>query len=258
LVLIVVALLASPAAAFADPPILNSIDIAPGNHHPTFNWTLPVGDKGQVQSVLVESAKSSDTNADGYFLQKNVVSYNSFGAGDTRTTFTDEFNYSLGTFFGHVAGHDPKCVGGVCDPVQFSNVMSFDVVSPPPPGGGGGGGGGGVGADKFAPLETLIFAAAQKLEKLYVTASISEAGALTASATVNTGGASKVYRFKKVSRSVGANVKTKLRLKLSKKNLRAVKKALKRGKRLKAKITVTARDKAGNARSQKATVKLKR
>ena len=66
-------------------------------------------------------------------------------------------------------------------------------------------------------------------------------------------GASKVYKFKTVSRSVAANKLVKLRLKLAKKRLKAVKRALKRGKKLKAKVTVTATDKAGNKRAQKAT-----
>jgi hypothetical protein len=71
------------------------------------------------------------------------------------------------------------------------------------------------------------------------------------------GGASKVYRFKAVSRSAVANVSVKLPLKLAKKQLKAVKRALKKGKRLKAKVTVTATDKAHNKKSQKATIRLK-
>jgi hypothetical protein len=80
---------------------------------------------------------------------------------------------------------------------------------------------------------------------------------LRAGATVSVAGASKVYRFKAVSRSVAANRFTKLRLKLAKKKLKAVKRALKQRKRLRAKIKVTATDKAGNKRSQKATIRLK-
>jgi hypothetical protein len=86
---------------------------------------------------------------------------------------------------------------------------------------------------------------------------MSEAGTLRASATVSVGGASKVYRFKTVSRPVGANVFTKLRLKLAKKKLKAVKRALKKRKKLKAKITITAVDKSKNQRSQKASIRLK-
>ena len=86
---------------------------------------------------------------------------------------------------------------------------------------------------------------------------MSEAGTLTASAKVSVPGASRVYSFKRVSRAVGSNVMTKFRLKLTKKRLKAVKRALRRGKKLKAKVTVTARDKAGNRSAQKATIRLK-
>ena len=86
---------------------------------------------------------------------------------------------------------------------------------------------------------------------------MSEAGTLRAGATVSVAGASKVYKFKTVSRSVDANKLVKLRLKLAKNKLKAVKRALKRGKKLKAKVTVTATDKAGNKRAQKATIRLK-
>jgi hypothetical protein len=74
---------------------------------------------------------------------------------------------------------------------------------------------------------------------------------------VNVPGASKVYRFKSVKRSVGANKPTKIRLKLASKSLRPVKRALKRKKRLKARITVTARDAAANASKKQTTIKLR-
>jgi hypothetical protein len=79
----------------------------------------------------------------------------------------------------------------------------------------------------------------------------------TARGTVSVAGASKLYRFKAVSRSVAGNVPAKLRLRLDRKKLKAVKRALKKGKRLKAKIIVTAVDKAQNKRSQNATIRLK-
>ena len=94
------------------------------------------------------------------------------------------------------------------------------------------------------------------IDKLFVTARISEAGIVKATGTVSTRGAAKVYRFKSVKRSIAANVKTKMRLKLRKKQLRAVKRAIKRRKSLKAKITVSATDKSGNTRSHKLTIRL--
>jgi hypothetical protein len=115
----------------------------------------------------------------------------------------------------------------------------------------------GGGGDKVAPFETLSFAPLQRVAKLFVTARASEAGTIGASASVSVGGSSKVYRFKKVSRKAVANKAVKLRLKLARTSLRKVKRALSRHKRLKANVTVTARDAAGNARSQKATIRLR-
>jgi hypothetical protein len=60
---------------------------------------------------------------------------------------------------------------------------------------------------------------------------------------------------------VGAAGNVKLRLRLSKKNLRlvqgAIRRAKKKGKKLKANITVTATNAAGAARFQSASIKLK-
>jgi hypothetical protein len=96
------------------------------------------------------------------------------------------------------------------------------------------------------------------VDKLYVEASMNEAGALTAAGRVSVPrGAAKVHRFKTVTRVAAANRAVKLRLKLSKKSLRAVKRAL-RHRRLRAKITVTAKDSAGNGTVQKRTIRLKR
>jgi hypothetical protein len=245
--LLAAALLAAPAS-YATPPSLDSIDLAPGNDHPTLHWSLSSG----VSSQFLQTATSSDTDVDGYFLQKKVVTFDTLDP--MQTLFQDLHEYPNGTYYAHIAGHDTACVGGKCPEIQFSNVLSFSVV-PAPPGSGGGGGGGG-GADKFAPLEALSFSPVQHLGKLFVTVRSSEAGTVKATGTTNTSGAAKVFRFKPVSRSVAANAKTKLRLRLAKKAMRVVKLALKKRKRLKASINVTAVDKAGNRRSQKAVIRL--
>jgi hypothetical protein len=240
-----------PALAVADPPVLTSVIVAPNENHPLSTWTLPAG----VTSQFIQVSRSSEVNPDGYFT--TLETFNTLGPD--QTTFLDEFEFADGVHYVHVAGHDKKCTReSVCPPIQFSDVMTFQV-----PGVGSGPGGtlpptgGGPGPDKVAPFETLSFAPVQAVGKLFVTARMSEVGALTARATVSVGGASKLYRFKTVSRSAAANVPTKLRLRLEKKKLKAVKRALKKGKRLKAKITVTAIDKAHNKRSQTATIRLK-
>jgi plastocyanin len=112
--------------------------------------------------------------------------------------------------------------------------------------------------DTAKPVASLSTPARQDVDKLYVKASMNEAGALTAAGTVSVPrAAAKVYRFKAASRGVAANAAVKLRLKLSKKSLRAVKRAL-RHRKLRAKVNVTAKDKAGNRTVQKRTIRLKR
>jgi hypothetical protein len=248
---LLVAMALWPTLAVADPPVLKSVTVELNQIHPTSTWTLPQG----VASQFIQTSESSNVNEDGYFTSLenfNVVS-------PSATSFFDPYNFPSGVYYLHVAGHDQKCrTAAVCPPIQFSEVMTFQV-----PGVGAAPDGtlpdtsGGPGPDKVQPLQTLSFAPVQDVDKLFVRAQMSEPGTLRASAKVSVPGASKVYAFKTVSRAVGANVRTKLRLKLAKKRLKAVKRALRRGKRVKARITVTATDKAGNKRAQKATVRLK-
>jgi hypothetical protein len=249
-VFLLVALALWPALAAADPPVLKSVTVELNQNHPTSTWSLPQG----VSSQFIQTSESSEVNEDGYF--RTLENFNVVGG--TATSFFDPYNFPAGIYYLHVAGHDQKCRGGVCPPIQFSEVMTFQV-----PGVGSGPGGalpstsGGPGPDRVKPLQRLSFAAVQDVDRLFVRSQMSEPGTLTASAKVSVPGASKVLGFKTVSRAVGGNVMTKLRLKLTKKRLKAVKRALRRGKRLKAKVTVTARDKAGNRSAQKATIRLK-
>ena len=119
------------------------------------------------------------------------------------------------------------------------------------------GGGPGI-VNKVAPFGRLSYRRIQSIGKLFVTAKSTDGGTLRAVGSITVPGAAKVYRFNPVSRKVGAFGSVKLRLRLSKKNLLAVRRALKKkGARLKARITVTATNSAGAARSQKATIKLK-
>jgi hypothetical protein len=264
-----------PALAIACPPVLKSVTVQPNTSHPTSVWGLPAN----VSSQFIQTSRSPEVDENGYF--PTLATFNTVGASQTQ--FVDPVDFAPGVYYLHVAGHDSRCNGRTCPVIEFSEVMSFEVTAVTAAAGaavtslsapavhsaavsctstGGGGGAlpsttGGPGPDKVRPLQNLSFGPVQDIDKLFVRARMSEPGTLRAGATVSVGGASKVYRFKAVSRSVGANRFTKLRLKLAKKKLKAVKRALKQRKRLKAKITVTATDKAGNKRSQKATIRLK-
>jgi hypothetical protein len=275
--LVLLVLTLAPAVVLACPPILRSVTVEPGSKHPTAVWGLPAN----VTSQFMQTSDSAEVSLSGYF--RHVESFNTFGPD--QTTFTDPFDFVPGVYYLHIAGHDKRCNGLTCPSIEFSDIMTFEVApqvaaasfgyrgatfgyraartsgltcSGTPGGGTLPSTTGGPGPDRIAPIMSLSFKPVQDIDKLFVTARMSEAGTLKARATVRVGGRSKPYRFKTVSKSVAANVFAKLRLRLDKKKLKAVRRALKKGERLNAKITVTAVDKAHNKRSQKATIRLKK
>jgi hypothetical protein len=122
-------------------------------------------------------------------------------------------------------------------------------------GGGGGGGGGATVAAKDSPSCSLRFKRRQDVDRLHVRARANEAGTISASAVVR--GASKRMSVKPVSRTVKQNKFTRLRLKLARKDRRTVKRALRRGKRVRTRVLVTARDRAGNQQKRRVTITLR-
>ena len=241
-------------AALARAPVLTSVKVS--NHKATYTWTLPPG----VETALVETSITPGTDLFGYFHPKtNNVSLNT--PPPTATSVVDDVSFSEGTYYVHVGAHDTSLA--TCPGREFSDTWLFVVNSagdgtgadvatgtPPCPAQGGGG------PDKIPPSMLIKFSRRQKVDKLFVQARMDEAGTLTAQATVSMGGSSKVLRFTRVTRAVPADRLRKLRLKLRKSLLRQVKLALKRGKRLKAKVTVIARDRGGNSVTKKATIRL--
>jgi hypothetical protein len=138
--------------------------------------------------------------------------------------------------------------------------------APPPSGGGGSGGGGGSagdgGADDSPPdvkaaKVTISSGKKQDVDKLAITIKLDEDATIEATATVNVPGASKVYSFKRVRKQVTAGKSVKLKLKLATKNLRKVKRALRKGKKLTAKVKVVATDTDGNNSVKRTSIKLK-
>ncbi len=81
-------------------------------------------------------------------------------------------------------------------------------------------------------------------------------GGLAARATVSIGGASKIYRFKAVTRTLAPGVATKTRLKLSKRALSTVRSALGRGQKLTAKLSLTVTDANGAKTTKKLSIRL--
>jgi|RhiMetdeSRZDD1v2_1073273.scaffolds.fasta_scaffold02440_5 plastocyanin len=136
--------------------------------------------------------------------------------------------------------------------------MSGTVVVNPAPAGGGGGPPGGPAPADTAPVASSSTPGKQRVGRLYVRASMNEAGTLAATGTVGVPrGAAKVYRFKRAGRTVAANQPVKLRLRLSKHALQRVRRALRKHK-LRARVTLTATDMTGKTTMRKLTVLLAR
>ena len=213
--------------------------------------------------------------------ESNVVRFGVLSSGQTSLT-TDDVKPPLpaGTYYVHIAGHDAVHTG--CPLIEFSDIYeltigpdgtdtSSRVVAPgtgectlirgaggAAGGGGGGGGGGGIPGDEIPPVAQLRFSKKQDIDKLLVRGRMSEPGTLTARALVDVGGLlAAIYTFKPKTRKVSGGLLVRLPLKVSKKKKRALKRAMRRGKRLRARVTLTAVDRAGNTITKHAIIRLK-
>lgn len=127
------------------------------------------------------------------------------------------------------------------------------VVPPPPPGG--------LAPDLTAPLLRLGGARRQRAGRavLVKVTATSEDLTATATGTVSVPGAARVFRLRAVrNRAVRRGTTATLRLRVSAKARRAVGRALRRNRRVKARIAIVARDAAGNATPAKRTIALRR
>lgn len=119
-----------------------------------------------------------------------------------------------------------------------------------------------VQADKRAPSLALSLSSTQDvLAKRAVTVTVTsdENATATGSGTLNSPGASRVFKLRPAaSRVIAAGKKSRLRLRVTRKALRAARRSLLRGKRVRARVTVRVRDAAGNIATAKRTVKVKR
>jgi TolB protein len=98
------------------------------------------------------------------------------------------------------------------------------------------------------PAMTLFGPPVQDVDKLFMLATVHADGKLVVNASVRfkaRSGAAKVFRFRGFAATVPAHREYRVKLKLARSKLRAVKRALKRGKRLKAKIVARSQNAAG-------------
>jgi hypothetical protein len=156
--------------------------------------------------------------------------------------------------------------GGNPDPSPASRTWSVDTVAPlvtlakpapatttatpPPP------------LDTTAPPLQLSGALSQRVLRqrgvLVTAASPAEASTVTARGKVMIRGSANVLRFTPATKQIASGAKATLKLKLKRSPLSAIGRALKAGKRMSAKVTVTAKDAAGNVTTKQRTIKLKR
>jgi hypothetical protein len=139
-------------------------------------------------------------------------------------------------------GVDPGC----------TDLADADESDPPPP----------APPDTTAPASALSGNRTQKAGRsVSVTVACpTEACTATANGAVNVPAvrASKRIKLRTATAQIAAGAKATLRLRLSAKGLKAVKKALKKGAKVSAKITVRTADQAGNGSSKTRVVKLRR
>jgi hypothetical protein len=237
--LVALALLA-PASALAAPP--TNVTVSENAGRLAVSWDLALNSL----SSAVEIAHSAKTAANGSFSDPGKISAS---VDESDSTYTSP-PLANGTWYVHVASYDPtspSCtyVGGdlKCK-TEYSSTVTARVGSGSP------------GGDTSTAFATLRVPSKQKAAKLRVQASMGENGTITVGGTLNVPNAAKVYRLKAVSVSAAAGKTVTVRVKLTKQALKAVRKALLRHRKVKASLTITAKDGAGNTKTAKRAVRL--
>jgi hypothetical protein len=141
-----------------------------------------------------------------------------------------------------------------------------DVFTPCPeglPGGGGGaGGGGGPGSvDDIAPGLGVDRRHVQRLRRhrsLYVGVRCSELCGVRVTGRLSVPGGARVLKLAPVSRTLPAGRRVRVRLRVSRRAARAARRALRDGHRVRAVLTVVARDPAGNQTTKSRRVRVTR
>jgi hypothetical protein len=199
---------------------------------------------------FIEWAPTSATDPDGFFTDPatDAVFFD-----EPTTAWTSTFQFPAGTYYFHVAAYDPatcdagpaSCVEEFSEPVGLS--VPPDPPSPPPPP-----------PDTLTSFSALRCSASQRVGNLTVQAGMAENGTITVLGNVNVPNASRVYKLKPVSVTASAGKSVTIKVKLPAPALQAAKKAFKRHRKVRANLTIAARDTAGNVKTEKRSVKLRR
>jgi hypothetical protein len=141
-------------------------------------------------------------------------------------------------------GFRPFATVGVPAPRILGEVQVFTTVASTP-------------TDTTPPTGSLSGKSTQDVDKLALTIGSDEAAAASGQASVNVPGAKKPVTSKPATGNVAASGTLKLRFKFKKSALKMLKKSIAKGKKPKAKLSVTLTDTAGNVAPAKKSVKLK-
>ena len=214
------------------------------------SWTLARGGDAWVAEI----ASSPNRDVFGFL---DLIPASPVALISTQTMFAAPLGLAAGTYYVHIVStptydlclaQAPGCV------FEFSNIVAVTIPAtarpvPSPPRA--------VSTtDKVLALSAVTASSSQDVDKLSITLQTGEAVTVRLSGSINVPRASRVFRFKTVIRSLGAG-KAKLNLRLPKKARKAVKRALKRKQRLRARLTLVVTDDAGNSQTSKYTVRLK-
>jgi RTX calcium-binding nonapeptide repeat (4 copies) len=132
---------------------------------------------------------------------------------------------------GKLAAHDRPSTAGSSQPPADTQARLVDMTSP------------------GMRLGGALRQRALRQRSLVVFATASEAGKLAAVGRVSVAKSARAYRLKPSGRAAAAGQRARLQLRLPKRALAGIRRALARGKGLTTKITVTATDNAGNRRA---------
>ena len=124
------------------------------------------------------------------------------------------------------------------------------------------GAGTGVGTltDRTPPRQSIRIRKRQRLSRLNFADTLNEPATLTVTGTVVASGASKskIFPLRKVVRQAQTNRRVRIRMKLRKSGAVSAARLVRRGKRTRVRIKVTARDAAGNVSTARRTVRITR
>jgi hypothetical protein len=241
---------ASPVSVPYYPPELATL----GHNGHRLNATWVIGDG--MWSDLIEVATRPEVYPAGpdrgSFLAENTVIAQFLDPA--QTGWSAPIDLPPGKYYVHVgditryACVDPNAATCL-DEFSAAHVVVIpdDPTAPTPP----------KPPDRITAFTSLVVPSLQRLDHLFARAAMGEAGTITAKGKVEVAGAARVYAVKRVSAAAAPGAIVKLRLTLSRKALKAARKAIQHHRRVKATITIRAKDLAGNVAVQTRAVALK-